>query len=83
MKENLRSVLLVFIGVIVGIVLYFQLTEKGDANKNINDSLFVSDVQAQDDNLATANEAISNSRRNIITKAVGIYHFRRWLPSYQ
>ena len=70
MRENLKSVLLVFIGVIVGIILYFQFIEKGNADKNINDSLFVSDVQAQDDKLAAANEAISNSRRNIITEAI-------------
>ena len=34
MRENLKSVLLVFIGVIVGIILYFQLIEKGNADKN-------------------------------------------------
>jgi len=70
LRENLKSVLLVFIGVIVGIIIYFQLIEKDNADKNINESLFISDVQAQNDNLAAANEAISNSRRNIITEAI-------------
>ena len=70
MKENLRSVLLVIIGALIGVILYFQFVEKGDAGNNINDSLFVSNAHAQDDNLAAANEAISNTRRNIITEAV-------------
>jgi serine protease Do len=70
LKENLRSVLLVFIGTLIAVILYFQFVEKGDADKNINDSLFVSNVHAQDDNLDAANEAISNSRGNIITEAV-------------
>lgn len=70
MKENLKSLFLIFLGIVIGIILYFQIVDKGNADKNINDSLFVSDVQAQDDKLAAANEAISNSRRNIITEAI-------------
>jgi len=70
LKENLKSILLVFIGALIGVVLYFQFVENGDADSNINDSLFVSNAHAQDDNLAAANEAISHTRRNIITEAV-------------
>ena len=70
MKQYIKSLLLIFFGVTIGIILYFQLSEINNSQKNIIDSLFVSEAHAQDEKLATANEAISNSRRNIITKAI-------------
>ena len=70
MKQYIKSLLLIFFGITIGIILYFQLSETNNSQKNIVDSLFVSEAHAQNENLATANEAISNSRRNIITEAV-------------
>jgi serine protease Do len=61
---------MIFIGIVIGIILYFQLTEKSDSQKNVNDSLLVSEVYAQEDSLRAANEEISSSRRNVITEAV-------------
>ena len=71
MKENLKSVFLVVVGALIGVILYFQFVEKGDADNNINDSLFVSNAHAQDEDLNEANDEISKSRRNVITEAVG------------
>ena len=70
MKQYIKSLLLIFFGITIGIILYFQLSETNNSQKNIVDSLFVSEAHAQNENLSTANEAISNSRRNIITEAV-------------
>jgi serine protease Do len=70
LKENFRSLLLILFGITIGVILYFQLSDNGNSQQNIIDSLFVSEARAQEDNLQEANAAISNSRRNVITQAV-------------
>lgn len=70
MKESLRTIFLIVIGAVIGLILYFQLAEKNGNQDNINDSLLISNALAQDENLESANQTIYNSRRNIITQAV-------------
>jgi len=70
LKEYLKSIFLVVFGILAGIVIYFQFFENDKSRHNINDSLFVSEAHAQDENLSAANAAITNSRRNIITESV-------------
>lgn len=70
MKNYIKSIILVFFGAIIGVIIYYQLAIKGDSNSSLNDSLFVSTANAQNQSLQDANEAIYKSRRNIITEAV-------------
>ncbi|MFC2088328.1 S1C family serine protease [Calditrichota bacterium] len=70
MRKILQVVFFIFVGILAGIFLYYHFSGKTDFVRNQGDSLVVSDVYAQDQTVASANDEISQSRRSIITQAV-------------
>lgn len=70
MKKTLQIIFFIFVGVLTGIFLLYQYGDKFEFVKNQDDSLVVSDVYAQDQTVASANNEITKSRSTVITKAV-------------
>ena len=70
MKKLLRPFLIMFIGIIAGIIIYAKFGKHSSDLNLHNDSLFVKDTYASPQSLNQANQEINSSRQTSITRAV-------------
>jgi len=70
LKKIIYPIVLILIGLFSGIYLIYYFGGDIIPLNNEGDTLLVQDLYAQEQTLAEANEAITTSRRNILTQAV-------------